>query len=749
MSIDPYALCPCGSGKKVKWCCAPFLSRVQRAFELLREGQQESAHKLFQELLQSHPNAAAIWLYYANFLTQTAQWDQAESALDEALRRHPQLGMAYYQRGQLREQEGELLGALMLYHKAADLIAPEAKDQLLETYLKIIQLGRYCRHYLAVRYALDQAIQLRPDLPNLHQSLEKWNSPNSGLPVSARRRHSLRRTRQPIVGSHHTNRLSSIRNAYEQLVQRTPQDPAAWFNLGLILAWQGENSRALEAFYRSLDVESDDRLAEQTGTLVDILLTAQEMESQANYLEYIFSMTIRDPQRFWQVLEDKRRQGAIPHVQLQEETGIIRGLFIEEIPTLVMSEHTPIYRIRAFFYIFPPQVHLVSPRRDQVATLAQELYEQSQMALEPPRELTKTLEPQSLKSLYHTLVLSSELSDPHVRQRQRQYVADYFEGTWLHQPLKSLEGNSPWNAMANPRLRKRVFGAVRFMEECYRAQYGLPDDTAEESTFSAEQQQDHYNFQSLRHKLGLEYTFLAPSESETTSAESSDSPAVIGGETAVGETSASGSPGYPTATVSSTRTPSPTPNSRRDISALNVAELAALDHQTLSVDEIEQAMRAALRLEARDLAVAFARSGVDKPFDPNKPDRYPLYAAAITGALVQGNYAEALQLIQRGEQYDSQHNNGVRAIDYALKRANVYVRMKDVEHAVETFDRLIAQYPHEGKLYTTAAEEMLRLKALDKARDFADRGLRLAHQSQNRDLEEHCRELLAATEKAR
>ena len=743
MSIDPYALCPCGSGKKVKWCCAPFLSRVQRAFDLLREGQQESAHKLFQELLQTHPNAAAIWLYYANFLTQTAQWDQAESALDEALRRHPQLGMAYYQRGQLREREGELLGALMLYHKAADLISPEAKDQLLEIYFKIIQLGSYCRQYLAVRYALDQAIQLRPDLPNLHQSLEKWNSPNSGLPVSARRRHSLRRTRQPIVGNHHTGRLSDIRNAYEQLVQRTPQDPAAWFNLGLILAWRGENSRALEAFYRSLDVESDDRLAEQTGTLVEILLTAQGMESQANYLEYIFSMTIRDPQRFWQVLEDKRRQGSISHVELQEEAGMIRGLFIEEIPTLVMSEHTPIYRIRASFYIVPPQVHLVSPLRDQVATLAQELYEQSQMALEPPRELTKTPEPQSLKLLYHTLARSSELSDPDVRQRQRQYVADYFEGTWLHQPLKSLEGNSPGNAMANPRLRKRVFGAVRFMEECYRAHYGLPDETAEASTFSTEQQ-DHYNFQCLRLKLGLEYTFLAASEPETTSAESSDSPPVI-----VGETSAPSSPDYPTASVSSTPTPASTPNSRRDISALNVAELAALDHQALSVDEIEQAMRAALRLEARDLAVAFARSGVDKPFDPNKPDRYPLYAAAITGALVQGNYAEALRLVQRGEQYDTQHNNGARAIDYALKRANVYVRMKDVEHAVETFDRLIAQYPHEGRLYTTAAEEMLRLKALDKARDFADRGLRLAHQSQNRDLEEHCRELLAAAEKAR
>jgi tetratricopeptide (TPR) repeat protein len=711
---------------------------VDRAFDLLHEGQQESAHKLFQELLQAHQNSAAVWLYYASFLAEIGQWDQAESAIDEALRRHPQLGMAYYQRGQLREHEGELPGALMLYHKAADLIAPEAKDQLLEAYLKIVKLGSYCRQYLAVRYALDRAMQLRPDLPNLHQLHEKLTGPDSGLPLSARQRHSLRRTRQPIAESHLTGRLSDARIAYEQLVQRTPQDPAAWFNLGLILAWQGENQRAVEAFYRSLDVESDDRLAEQTGALLEVLLSAQGMEAQANYLEYVFSMTIRDPQRFWQVFDDKRRQGLISHVELNEEAGMIRGLFIEEIPTLVMSEHTPLYRIRASFFIVPPQIHLVFPVRDQVAALAQELYEQSQMALEPPRELAKTFEPQVMKVLYFTLLRPGEQANPDVRQRQRQYVADYFENIWLHQPLKSLEGNSPLNAAANPRLRKRVFGAVRFMEECYRANFGLPDETSVGSTSSAEQQQDHYDFQSLRDKLGLEYTSVAVTEPETLPMEAAGSLTASSQDA-----STMGFPSQSTVQSPSATTPP------RNISALNVAELAALDHQALSVEEIEQAMRAALRLEARELAVAFARSGVDKPFDPNKPDRYPLYAAAITGALVQGNYTEALQLVQRGEQYDSEHNHGARAIDYALKRANVYVRMKDVEHAVEAFDRLIAQYPHEGRLYTTAAEEMLRLKAAEKARYFADRGLRLAHQSQNRDLEEHCRELLAAAEKAR
>lgn len=736
MSIDPYAFCPCGSGKKVKWCCAPFLTQVNRAFELLQEGQQESAHKLFQELLQQHDNRAALWLYYAEFLTHSGQWDQADAALDQALQRDPKLGMAFYIRGQLRQQEGEIQGALMLYHKAAELIAPEAKDQLLNVYAKIADLSHQCCQFLATIYALDRALQLRPDLPELHRYRDDLLGPNSRLPPTARQRPTLRRTRQPIAESHITGRLSDARQGYEQLVQQTPDDPAAWFNLGLIYAWQGENLRAVEALYRSLDAEVDDRLAEQTGTLVEVLLSALGMESAANYLQHFCSLTIRDFQRLFQLLEEKYRQGAIAQLQLKEEEGLVRGLFVEEIPTLVMSEHAPVYRIRARFMIIPPQLHLISLDQNQAQSLAQELYEQSQMALEPPHAWTRTAEPRETVLLYGTLVRPGYENEPEVQRRRLQYVADYFESIWLHQPLRSLEGNSPLDAMGSPRLRKRVFGAVRFMEECYRAVRGLPDKPGEETT--AGDEQAYYDFQRLRHKLGLEYTYVATSGAEAEAAQVAVPVAVSSQQASTGDVA-----GHST----SRATPAPAPP--RDIGAMNIAELAALDRQAMSVDEIEQAMRTALRLEARELAVAFARAGVDKPFDPTKPDRYPLFAAAITGALVQGNYSEALELIQRGEQYDSEHNSGARAIDYALKRANVYVRMKDVDHAVEAFERLIAQYPQEGKLYTTAAEEMLRLKSADKARYFADRGLRLAHQSQNRDLEEHCRELLAAAEKAR
>jgi tetratricopeptide (TPR) repeat protein len=181
---------------------------------------------------------------------------------------------------------------------------------------------------------------------------------------------------------------------------------------------------------------------------------------------------------------------------------------------------------------------------------------------------------------------------------------------------------------------------------------------------------------------------------------------------------------------------------------LNAGELSQLDVAALSVGELEQAMRAALRIDARELALAFAQAGVAKPHDAATPDRYPLYAAAITGASSQGDYNRAVELADQGEKFDAAHNNAGRAVEFGLKKAQLFVKMKDADRAVTAFDSLIEKHPDEGKFYTTAAEEMLRLKNGPKAAYFAERGLAKARETRNGDLEGHCRELLEAARRA-
>jgi len=192
--------------------------------------------------------------------------------------------------------------------------------------------------------------------------------------------------------------------------------------------------------------------------------------------------------------------------------------------------------------------------------------------------------------------------------------------------------------------------------------------------------------------------------------------------------------------------PAPAPV-KREVAAMNAAELAGLDVAAMSVAELETAMKAAVKLDARDLAVAFAQAGLLKPFDPAHPDRYPLYACLIAGALSEGDLAKAVQLANDGAWYDGERNENRRANEYGQRKAQLYAKQKNVDKAVEEFDALIARNPDEGRYYTSAAEEMLRLKNGGKALYFVEKGLAKAREIGNRDLEGHCLELQAAAKR--
>jgi tetratricopeptide (TPR) repeat protein len=131
MPLDPYVSCPCGSGKKFKWCCAPFYPQVEKAFGQERVGQHEAALQTIRELTKTHADQPAVWGYFAQFLYNTAgiqrtdeerakMVEQAEEALSQALNLNPNFGMAHFLRGMFRLNEGELIGSLILFRKAAE-----------------------------------------------------------------------------------------------------------------------------------------------------------------------------------------------------------------------------------------------------------------------------------------------------------------------------------------------------------------------------------------------------------------------------------------------------------------------------------------------------------------------------------------------------------------------------------------------------------------------------------------------------
>jgi tetratricopeptide (TPR) repeat protein len=724
MALDPYVSCPCGSGKKFKWCCAPYFPLVEKAITLDQQGQHEAALKTIQELTQSHPDKPAVWGYYAQFLFNAGQREQADEAITQALKLNPDFGMAHFLRGQFRESEGEMIGALLLYRKAAEAYDPEAHDALTNVYLKIYQFETLLNRPVAARAALERALHFQPADPDIRAQFENEFGSHGQLPEVARKKYTFRPTAKPIAADLITGKFGDARKAFEQLTTLTPDDPAAWFNLGLVLAWLGEQPRAVEALLKSIDLETDDRRAEEAGALVEVLRCGAGMEAEADNLSHGFVLPIRDPQAVLGLLQNWTKTGKLRGLRSNPEAGILIGLVMEELPSLLLVGSATLARISARLMVAAGSIRLNHPNRESVAKVADEMRNQLQLAVESPQETTSPINfgDVVLEALAQPLQTSDLTA---AENKLRDHTRNYFENVWIHRPLKSLAGNTPLDAVGSKVLRKRVFGVVKFQEDCLKAVQ--PHKQIGEQLVPIE----IYDFDALRHKLGLEYIAAEPPKIQVP-AEPAPTPA---------EPKAS----EPADKLAAAR---PTPPKKRDFTAMNAAELAALDVASLSVDELEQAMRAALKIDARELAVSFAQAGVLKPHDPAKPDRYPLYAAAITGASAMGDYHRAVELAEQGEQFDAEYNEGNRAVEFGLKKAQLFVKMKDVDRAVSAYESLIASHPDEGRFYTTAAEEMLRLKNGQKALYFAERGLAKAREQGNRDLEGHCRELVEASKKA-
>ncbi|MFO0822403.1 MAG: tetratricopeptide repeat protein [Gemmataceae bacterium] len=721
MALDPYISCPCGSGKKFKWCCASYYAEVERALALEQQSQHEAALAAMKELTKKHADKPAVWGYYAQFLYNSGQAEQAEEAVSEALKLNPNFGMAHFLRAQFRENEGEMIGSLLLYRKAAEGYDPEAHDALTNVYIKIYALEMMLNRPVAARAALERAVHLQPAATEIRQQFEDEFGDDGSLPVAARKKYIFRPTAKPVSGDLATGKFGDARKAFEQVTALTPDDPAAWFNLGIVLAWLGEQPKAVDALQKSIDLETDDYRAEEAGALIEVLRCGSGMEADADYVSHSFIMPIREPNAVVQMLQAWGKGGKLRGVRTDQERGVMMGLVVEELPSLLAVGSSTLARVSARFMLMNGVIRLSHPNRESVAKVADEMRTILQLAVEAPQEATTpiSLGDVALESLAQP-IQTSDLTA--TENKLRDHARNFFESIWIHRPQKFLAGNSPLDAVGSSALRKRVFGAVKFVEDCFTAV--APRKQIGEQLVPIEV----YSFDALRHKLGLEYIKADPPKVNVPVEAAAPAPAA--------QPAAAPAPA-----------PEPAAPKKRDISAMNAGELSGLDLAALSVDELEQAMRAAVKLDAKELAVAFAQAGVLKPFDPAHPDRYPLYAVAITGASVAGDLPKAVELAEQGEKYDAEHNGGSRSVDFGLKRAQLFVKMKDADKALTAFNSIIAKHPDEGKFYTVAAEEMLRLKSGANALSFAERGLAKAKEQNNRDLEGHCQELIGAAKK--
>ena len=296
MALEPYSSCPCGSGKKFKWCCQPIHAQIDKAFRQETDGQHEAALRTMEELVAEHPTNPEAWGRKAQLLYLNSRVDDAENALQKAFEINPNYPFGHLLRGMFRQNEGELIGALALFRKAAELYDPESRDPLAHLYSMIGECELKMNRPIAARAAIKIALRFQPSNEELRQAFEEVFSSKSAFPESARQDYTFqsppasapveqRAAWDQALAGGASGKLSDIARAFDQLVKAAPEDAAAWFNLGLVRAWLGDNKGALEALDRSVTLDAEEARAVATWTLAEVLRLGHGVEDQSDFVE--------------------------------------------------------------------------------------------------------------------------------------------------------------------------------------------------------------------------------------------------------------------------------------------------------------------------------------------------------------------------------------------------------------------------------------------------------------------------------
>jgi len=683
---------------------------IEKAQDQLGNGQVDAALGTLQQLTREHSTNPQSFGQLASLLLQLQRPDEAETVLEEAFKIQPNYPYGLMLRGMLRNAEGEAIGAIMLFRRAIEAYHPEAHGPLTQLYLQVMEAESRLNKPLAACYAARRALVHNGPNDELQNEIEGMTG-RARFPAVARASWEFRKPvqsdgawEQSLKDAANPDRLGEALTAFTQLSQQKPEDSTARFNLGLVQAYRGDNTAAIAAFTKSSELEANEALAIECYTLIAILKYAASFEDQADAVEHHRLIAMRgDPNMLVQVLQKLASEGRLIVTHVNQETGEIGGLLMQDdgVPQLTFS--TRLRRMAAHLFLSGPRLQLSGPNQASLDKVVTELQVSLGMI---GSEVMSRVGPVS----FHDLTIEAmrfappdmpKVDPTTVRSKVIEGYIEYFEQIWIQKPLKSLGNLTPQEAASVPANRPKILATLRLLEDCMLM--AIPP-TADVN----DPRNRLYDFARLRKLLNL---------------------------------------GDATPSLATTSDTSTVAEAARDFSTLPAEAFAELSPENLSDADLEAATRAALLTASREDTDKLAKALVSRAVSEDRPDRYPIYQHLILSAQNAGDTGALLGFLDAAQASDQESNQGKRQFDIAVRRAQAQARLGDADAAYSTITAMIAAGPTEGRYFGSAAEVMIGKKQGNRALEIIEKGLIVVRKKGDRDSENYLLELQGAAKR--
>ena len=539
--MDSYAPCPCGSGKKVKFCCQAILPDMARIEHFQENNQPRMALQLIDKLLKSNPDHAWLVDQKAIALLQEERVEEARDALVGLLRKSP---------------DHPLSNALLALAMTELEPVSSCKKVIHRAFLKSMTTeprlcGLLAEKLTAYYYEEEQIVAARQHLAvtlrcqneeDREQTLNAMIDLDSDrrVPYPLRGGHPLPQYEAPDDSSDQYRKaqrlykhacFSEAADQLEQIAAKDSQSAELWHLLGLMRAFDGDEKRAAEALHRSAELQSDFDKAVHVETLAQLLeerlpeeMAALEqrhfkVESVSRLLTRIDNDDRMIRPKFGGEGYDSSEFGGIdivildrplpPESELSELNweSVPRRLGALFVPNEVPDEPT------VASVAVPPWSKL-----DQTMAIIQEVAGDLLTATEAPEETpSRSLLPKNQLPLINPLYLPPGMPSGLKNKLNRQYIEKCVDEFWMDGPQPALKGKCPREAMGDDSLKVPLAAAVRRLDAYLDQQNAMLDQEDLSARLQLPvperitlQEEDDVNTLSINQMLRLDLSSLSP-----------------------------------------------------------------------------------------------------------------------------------------------------------------------------------------------------------------------------------------------
>jgi hypothetical protein len=489
MAIDAYALCPGGTGKKIKFCCPDLLPELEKIDRMMDGDQYLAALQHIERLENRGDKRACLLSVKAILLRETEQLEAALANAAEFVERFPENALAWAESAILTSATENGRAAMPKLQRAIALSGKEFTGRTYEAMgavaLALLEDG----DWLAARALWHtQMLMTDKDSGPMQQTMRLNRS--ADIPLLMKEEPHLlpappdapwRAEFEEAVAALNRLRWQEAAEKLSALAAKVPDAPAVWRDLAIVRGWLTDDEGAIEAWrkYASL------HLADQSSVALDdaveaealaLMLSKDPLGDAINLLQ--MSWTVRDAERLQELLLSDRRIVNIPFnpaAMADQNTPPPRmiGMILDR-PAAETAEGITLAAMPRML----GQCLLFGRQTDREARL------DILAVSEPDAELLKNLlreiggetlegeprqETAGQTSGSHQLLVQKWYPPRDVTREQMDRMAaegvrDALLQKWPDRPLGVLGGKTPREAAADPANHARLLAAILLLE---------------------------------------------------------------------------------------------------------------------------------------------------------------------------------------------------------------------------------------------------------------------------------------------